>query len=197
MPKPKLKVLTNDAAPAPAPDVIALVLFGRDAAGKPHAASFLGADANAAKVAATAMTLKTAEITTDAAREIAPKLPVGKLFPSGKAFAPFVKASVYTELLAAIGVADETPQAEHAEAAPKLYEFTGYQLPPGWGDIKLGSLVLATVAPMDGWYEALITEVKDDGLFVLKWRDWPEDGAILRRAHQLGLLPAGNSAATA
>ncbi|QJP14606.1 hypothetical protein G3545_13700 [Starkeya sp. ORNL1] len=202
MPKPKFKVLTNETVAPPAPDTIALVLFGRDGGGKPHAASFLSADVEDATAAAEAMSMKISAITTDAVRELAVKLPVGRLFPSGKAFAPFVKTSLYAELLAALGIADdvdsgEDPDAAHEAAAPKLYDFSGYQLPPSWGNIKLGSLVLATIAPMDGWYEALIAEVKDDGLFVLKWRDWPEEPPFLRRAHQLALLPTGNSAAAA
>ncbi len=96
MPKPKFKVLTNETVAPPAPDTIALVLFGRDAGGKPHAASFLSADVEGATAAAEAMSMKSSAITTDAARELAPKLPVGKLFPSGKAFAPFVKATLYS-----------------------------------------------------------------------------------------------------
>jgi len=83
----------------------------------------------------------------------------------------------------------------HEKLAPKLYDFTGYRLPPSWGGITLGSLVLATTTPQEGWWEALVTEVKDEGLFVLKWRDSPDDPPFLRRAHQLGLLPAPTAVA--
>lgn len=198
MASPKLTVLRTDppaSPPAPKP-VIALVLFGRDEAGKPHAASFLDTDKDAARAAAQTMSLRSASVDSDAARHIAGELAVGRLFPSGKAFVPFVKATLYAELLAALGEADDAPQEasaeeEHEKLAPALYDYTGYRLPRGWGEIKLGSLVLATVGPQEGWYEALITEAKDDGLFVLKWRDWPDEPPFLRRAHQLALLPGG------
>lgn len=198
MAKPKLAVIPK---PAPTP-VIALVLFGRDEAGKPHAASFLDTDIDSAKAAGEAMALKSGPVEAEAVREIAAKLPVGKLFASGKAFVPFVKAALYQELLAALGEPDDAPQdasAEeaHEKLAPALYDFSGYRLPTGWDGITLGSLVLATVAPEDGWYEALVTEVKNDGLLLLKWRDWPDEPPFLRRAHQLALLPIADKASAA
>lgn len=200
MAKPKLAVINHEPTASARP-AIAVVLFGRDSSDKREAASFLENDTAAARSAAEVMDFKLAEIGGDAATAIAKRLPAGKVFPSGKAFMPFVKATLYSELLAAIGEEDDTdadkhdPEEQHEKLAPKLYDFTGYRLPPSWGDITLGSLVLAATAPQEGWWEALITEVKDDGLFVLKLRDSPDDPPILRCAHQLGLLPVSTAIA--
>lgn len=194
MPKHSLAVVSKNAPP-PATRAAALVLFGRDEAGKPHAASFAATESEGAQAAAAAMGLRHAPVNGEAVAKLARLLPLGRLFSSGKAFVPFVKATLYGELLAALGEKDEEQdsgdsEAEHEKLAPALYDFSAYRLPPGWGEIGPGHLVLATVGAQEGWYEALITEVKDDGgLFVLSWRDWPDEPAFLRRAHQLALLP--------
>lgn len=200
MPKPSLAVVSK-TAPPPATRAAALVLFGRDEAGKPHAASFAATEKEGAQAAAALMGLRHTPVEGEAVTKLARLLPLGRLFPSGKAFVPFVKATLFGELLAALGEKDEEQdggdaEAEHEKLAPTLYDFSAFRLPLGWGEIGPGHLVLATIAPQDGWYEALVTEVKDDGgLFVLSWRDWPDEPPFLRRAHQLALLPVIATAA--
>ncbi|MCB4767310.1 hypothetical protein LGR54_01720 [Ancylobacter sp. Lp-2] len=193
MAKPSLAVVAKPqklSAARPA----AVVLFGRDSGGKPHAASFFEADADSARSSAAIMGLKLAELDSDALRAAAAQLPAGKVYSSGKAFVPFVKGQLYAELVKTLGMTDDVPvseekEAEHASLAPTLYDFSGSRLPTDWGDIKLGSLVLATAEPNEGWWEATITEVKASDLFVLKWRDWPDEPLFLRTKRQLALLP--------
>jgi len=60
-----------------------------------------------------------------------------------------------------------------------------------WARINRGSIVLATEGPMEGWFEAVVTEAKGDDLFLLKWRDWPNNAPFLRKRHQLAILPPG------
>lgn len=177
-----------------------LVLYGRDAGGKPHAATFRADEVDEARAAAASMGLKSAALEGGAASHLAGKLPVGKVFTSGKAFVPFVKGALYVDLVNALGTVDPTPpdpEAElaHETRAPSLYDFSGYKLPTDWGDIHLGHTVLAIVEPGEGWWEAFVVEVKEKDLFVLRWRDWPEDPLFVRRAHQLALLPAPARAA--
>ena len=63
--------------------------------------------------------------------------------------------------------------------------------PCGWADVDVGSLVLATEGPGDGWWECLVLEAEAE-LFTLKWRDWPDLPRFVRRRWQLALLhPAG------
>ena len=199
MAKPRFAVVTTPQKP-PARRQATLVMFGRDSAGKPRAATFFEPDANSAKAAATMMGLKTAGLDSEALQAVGGKLPAGKVYSSGKAFVPFVKGQLYADLVKTLGMTDDVPpdddaEAEHASLAPTLYDFTGYRLPTDWGDIKLGSLVLATVEPNEGWWEAYIAEVKASDLFVLKWREWPDEALFLRTKRQIALLPPPDRAA--
>lgn len=80
----------------------ALVLLGRGSNGKPHAAAFLAEDAELARKAASLMAMHAVEV-TGKLRELAKVLPNGRVFGSGRAFAPFVAAKTYAALLAAAG----------------------------------------------------------------------------------------------
>jgi len=51
----------------------------------------------------------------------------------------------------------------------------------------LGSVVLAPVAPMQGWWEAVVVRVRGD-LLTLKWRDFPGNPKIVRRRKHVALL---------
>jgi hypothetical protein len=60
-------------------------------------------------------------------------------------------------------------------------------LPKSWSDIRVGSLVIAHEGPTDGWWEAMVTEVRDDVL-TLRWRDYPRMAAITRNRKEVALL---------
>src|SRR3954471_20225585 len=76
----------------------ALVVFGHDRSGKPHAAWFTAEEAEAAHTAAERMGYRVLALTTEAQGHVAAKLPRGRLFESGSAFVPFVKAALYETL---------------------------------------------------------------------------------------------------
>lgn len=63
--------------------------------------------------------------------------------------------------------------------------------PTDWTDIALGSVVLATEGPQEGWFESVIVELRDDSIFLVRWRDWPDEPHFARHRNQLGLLPSG------
>jgi hypothetical protein len=158
------------------------------------------------------MSMQVLPISTNDQRSIAAQLPRGKVFASGRAFVPLVRAELYARLVdlsqpmpeqkppTGSGRSDlgstqknpvEAPPTGTAAHASEVPPATG-SLPCGWADIGVGSVVLATTAPMDGWYESVVTAVKGHDLFVLKWRDWPDEPAFARRRWHLGLLhPAG------
>ena len=77
----------------------ALVLFGRDQAGKPHASWFDAASVELAAKAAGLMSMRAVPVETDELREVAASLPRGRLFSSGRAFTPFVKGKLYERLV--------------------------------------------------------------------------------------------------
>jgi hypothetical protein len=55
-------------------------------------------------------------------------------------------------------------------------------------EIGLGSLVLATTGPAEGWFEAEVIGI-NGAMLTLKWRDYNEP-TVVRRRHELGFLPA-------
>ena len=162
-----------------------LVVFGLDEGGKAHASWFGATDAELAIKAAGLMGYRLLPITTDEHRAAASGLAAGRVFASGKGFVPFAKMAAY-EALQAFGEAYQPPApvAAAPEPAPGV---TG--TPQRWEDHGVGSLVLASVGPAEGWFEAIITESRGDAIFVLRWEGWPEDEAFVRRADGLALLP--------
>ena len=59
-----------------------------------------------------------------------------------------------------------------------------------WNDIGVGSIVLATEGPQEGWFESVVLRAEND-VFILRWRDWPRLPVFARRTWQIGLLPPG------
>ena len=64
-------------------------------------------------------------------------------------------------------------------------------LPKSWSEIRVGSLVIAHEGPVDGWWEAVVTEVHADVL-TLRWRDYPRLAAITRNRKEVALLFSGS-----
>ena len=71
-----------NASPNDAP---ALVVFGCDALGKPHASSFSQSEAALATKAAELMGLRLLPVQTDLERALAAKVPRGRVFATGRA----------------------------------------------------------------------------------------------------------------
>ena len=59
-------------------------------------------------------------------------------------------------------------------------------------EIGLGSLVLAHEGQEDGWWEAEVIGI-NGRVFSLRWRDYPLQATILRKAGELALLPPGEA----
>jgi hypothetical protein len=70
--------------------------------------------------------------------------------------------------------------------------FVGSPSPREREEIGLGSLVLAHESPEDGWWEAEVIGI-NGGVFSLRWRDYPLQATILRKAGELALLPPGEA----
>lgn len=184
----------------PEADTRLLVLFGEDEAGKAHAAFFESKDAVLAERAASLMSMKVLRLTKDEQQSLAGKIPAGKIFSnSNKALVPFCNRTLFQQLKAMGG---EIPSATMADIAAALNaneekppedhvagnaEETA--VAPSWAEITVGSVVLANEGPMEGWFEAVVTAAKPNNLFELRWRDWPEEKAIVRKRGHLGLLP--------
>src|SRR3954463_1450334 len=91
----------------------ALVVFGRDRSGKPHAAWFTAEEAEAARTAAGLIGYRVLALTTEAQQHLPAQLSRGRLFENGRAFVPFVKAALYETLSK---LADAAPESTEAAA---------------------------------------------------------------------------------
>ena len=185
---------------------IALVVFGRDEAGKAHGSSFAQAEATLATKAAALMNLRVLPIRTEAERALATRVPKGRVFASGKAFVPFIKASLYLELQTAAlnsGITPLNPPTASTAGGGGQVKPGAPQLPPptklprsvgtakqpcGWADIQVGAIVLTMEPPYRDWFEAEVVAVQGEDLLTLCWRDWPELPPVVRRRVQLGLM---------
>jgi hypothetical protein len=187
---------------------LALVVFGRDAAGKAHASSFTEAETKLAEKAAEVMKLRLLPVRNDVEAALAARVPRGKVFASGKAFVPFIKASLFLELQTAAlnsgikplklpgsplpSVAPVPQPSASAPAAPtepsKNTPHGSVKQPCGWADIQVGATVLTKDPPNLDWYEAEVIAMRDGDLFTLRWCDWPELPPFVRRRVQLALM---------
>src|SRR3954451_9263504 len=100
----------------------ALIVFGHDRTGKPHAAWFTAEEAEVARTAAGLTGYRVLALTTEAQGHVAAKLSRGRLFENGRAFVPFVKAALYETLskMAEAAAPSSTEAAARADiAAPQ------------------------------------------------------------------------------
>ncbi|GJE62111.1 hypothetical protein MPOCJGCO_4241 [Methylobacterium trifolii] len=201
-----------DKEPAASTSPNPIILFGLDQRGRAHAACFVGGDTLALERAADAMDLFFVVAETDALRDLAAKLAVGRLFPaSGKAFVPFTSAPLYDRLLAAAGITD-APRP--LKAAGKFAEAgggagakpggasggsgagdppatrAGAKAPADHSQIGIGSLVLAQGDDEEdeGYYAAKVIATKADDAFVLTWAEYPDLPEFGRSRRALALL---------
>jgi hypothetical protein len=183
------------AAEPKAQEGTAVVVFGLDGVGRARASTFNQADAERAQRAAEIMGLHVLRPDSDEQHALARRLPRGRVFASGRAFVPFVKAGLYEALAALAGgsAIAPAPGAKSASAAspsqPGSTSKAGLA-PETWDEISVGSIVLATEGPQEGWFESVVLKAEDD-LFTLRWRDWPNLPKFARRPWQIGLLPPG------
>jgi hypothetical protein len=203
-----MSTITETTTLKPSPAAIAIIVFGRDEAGKAHASWFDQAEAALAEKAADLMGLRVLRVRTDEHRALAAQLPHGRVFASGRAFVPFTKASLFMALQAAtqaaadakpvklVVSADDGSEAKLPITEPKPTAGSpNGKAPCGWADIDVGSIVLASEGRADGWWESVVIEAKGD-LFTLIWEDWPDLPRFVRRRCQLALLhPAGRARA--
>lgn len=172
----------------------AVILFGADEGGKPHASTFTDAEVELAERAAGLMSLRVLQIATDEHRAIAAQLPAGRIFAqSGRGFVPFVKKALYERLMTLTGPLEAPPRPALATKSSSPSNDTppptgDFARPSSWDAVKVGSLVLASTGPKEGWFESVVVYTKADSLFELRWRDWPDEGHFVRHRDALALL---------
>lgn len=186
----------------------ALVVFGTDKGGKPHAAWFATPDVSLATKAAETIGFRALVLCDDAQRSAAAELPQGRVFGSGRAFVPFVAREVYARLQAFAGgsmgstttgirPAAQSPEkpTDGDDGSPGGSDPADPRYPRSWAGIAIGSLVLITEGEEDGWYEAVVVASQPGGEFTLQWRDWPDLPLLVRRRDEMALLHPNAAAA--
>lgn len=174
----------------------ALILLGRDEAGKAHASRFDGLDSKAVRNAAAIMGMATLPVVGEELGAMAVKLPMGKLYESGRAFVPFVKGDFYEKLHDRLPKKDREALAETnalrraaaKAAAAANAEPESFTLPDDWAKITVGNLILAYDSESEAWYEAYVVETKGADDLVLRWRDWPDLPNFVRNRNRTALL---------
>ncbi|ESW94603.1 hypothetical protein NLY43_14245 [Mesorhizobium sp. C416B] len=181
----------------------ALIVLGLDDGGKAHASWFGEDETDVAEKAAGMMGMAALRASTDELRDLAGKLPQGRVFASGKAFVPFVKAATFDKIATHLPSTYKWPIRAAKPAAEKLKpgkkaSSTGIQesgpkrpepsRPTDWAKIEVGSLVLATEGAYQGWFEAQVVRISPDGVYSLRWRDWLDVPVFTRKLIHIALL---------
>lgn len=122
-------------------------------------------------------------------------MPVGAILAAGRAIVPVVSKVLYEKLFALRPTSADPPRGDApAAASPQPPATAGYQprpkrSPTSWAEIEAGDLVLVeNWEPETGWYEAVVLEKLGDDEFKLRFRDYPEEGTLVRRRNQLALV---------
>jgi hypothetical protein len=185
----------------------AIIIFGTDDSGKPHASTFNIDQRHDAIKAAGLMGFRALAVDGETLIALAAKIPAGKVFSSGKGFVPFVKREVGAQLdqfatdhpdqLITVPASVEDASSSPADSdASNTGDVTaaGAQ-PKDWTDIKVGSRVLAVDDPEDGWWVAIVQHVHESGtqghrmaMLTLEWEVFPDDAAFTRRFDRVALI---------
>jgi hypothetical protein len=193
------EALTEVATATGATDTPAIVVLFRNGKDTPRGSWFAADDIEAVLTGAAEMGMHTIKTVTPEIIALALKLPKGRIFDSGKLFTPLIQTKVYENLMAHIPVHGITAKPRLVMGAASSgdgdadAEGPGASVPEGtrpmdWSKITVGSLVLAVDDPDDGWFEALVVEVRDRDMFRLRWRDYPDELLFKRHRSRLALM---------
>jgi hypothetical protein len=161
-----------------------LIVLGFDEQQKPRGARFVDAKPDLVAKAAELMGLKVYEASPPELAELAKKLPLGRLYATGRGFVPNIRQSLYSDLVVALGL---EPQAALSKNGDKDSLPAARGLPRSWNEIAAGHLVIAQESLEYGWWEAIVLERKGD-TFTLQYRDYPHLPKFVRHRSGIALM---------
>jgi hypothetical protein len=135
------------------------------------------------------------------------KLPVGRLYASGRAFIPPIKRELFQKLLNTKGnnydvlrppevktsnPADKDQPAPAGTAAPVACVSPIVSgLPRSWDAIGVGHMILVHQSPEDGWWEAIVLHRDEHDVLTLRFRDYPRQAQFVRHITAVALVNPG------
>jgi hypothetical protein len=196
--------MTKKANKNPANTNSRLFVFGLDENGKPRGARFNEIKDDVVTAALDMKCWVVVDPLTPA--EFVPlgmKLPVGRLYASGRAFIPPIRRDLYDKLFATKGKdagflqKAETEKIEGATSSgdtssPKVACVSPMTsgLPRSWDSVGVGHMVLVHESPADGWWEAVVVQ-REDEILTLRFRDYPKVPTFVRHISTIALVNPG------
>ena len=177
---------------SPTSDDICLLVLGFDEQQKPCGARFVGEKPDLVAKAAHLMGLSVYKASAPDVAEIGKKLPVGRLYANGRGFVPNVRQTLYSDVLVAL--AAEPQQAAVGTDDDKASTPVARGLPRSWDEIAPGHLVIAQESLVNGWWEAIVLDRKDD-LLTLRFRDYPRLPKFFRHHSAVALISPASAQA--
>jgi hypothetical protein len=169
---------------APATATPALIVLGFDEQQKPRGAKFIDAKPDLVTKAADLMGFKVYEASPPEVAELAKKLPVGRLYATGRRFVPNIRQSLYSDLVVALGLEPEAALSKNGDK-DRLPPARG--LPKSWDEIAVGHLVIAQESLEYGWWEAVVL-ARNGETFTLQYRDYPHLPKFVRHRSGIALM---------
>lgn len=194
-----------------------IILYGIDQHQKFRAALFAASQGDIAARAATKMNLNSALVNTKELEELSKELEPAKIYEAGKGFIPYIPKAIYGKIVAVAGPGkienanvpadDNTNKKLNVQAGSKSKSVKTSKpaetkkskrgssiegLPKNWKDLRVGHLVIAQATKTEGWWEAIVTDIKRD-ILTLRWRDYPKVPLFARHRSTVALLRADAS----
>lgn len=180
--------------------------FGLDGSGKPRGARFTQGLNDQLVNAALEMNCRVIQNHSAALTALGMKLPVGRVYASGKAFIPNIRRDLYEKLEVARhepperidGVTpinlykEPTPASEPSDKPANVpcASPTVSGLPKSWETVAVGHMVLAFEGPGEGWWEAVVVN-REEEILTLRYRDYPKVPNFQRHITTVALINPG------
>ena len=130
------------------------------------------------------------------------KLPIGRIYGSGKSFIPTIRRDLYDKLKAAqerpceaikdgvhVNLVGGVTSSFTAASLPETSAAPA--LPRTWADVRPGDLIITQSSHIEGWWEAEVLERDPNDILTIRWRDYPVEGTVKRHLGGVALINPG------
>lgn len=179
------------------------LVYGLDKEGKPRGARYLTVRDDFVS-AAMDMGLQVL-LVPDELTSIVAKLPLGRIYASGKAFIPIIRRPLYDKLKEAHDKLEATQKVEtekaHVESRRSNRQLIAQMdislgkkalgnPPTDWDSISPGDIVVAMISPDEGWWSCIVVEREND-LLTVRYRDFPKRPEFVRHISTIARVHPG------